>query len=36
MVLENPFVKLVKKIRSEASEYVAMRKICPEGLVNST
>jgi hypothetical protein len=36
MVLENAFMKLVKKIRCETSEYVAMRKISPEGLIHGT
>jgi hypothetical protein len=33
MILENPFMKLVKKIGSEAREDVAMREPFPEGLV---
>jgi hypothetical protein len=36
MVLEHAFMKLVKEVGGEASEYVAMGKISPEGLIDGT
>lgn len=35
VIFEDTFVKLVQEIRSEAGEYVAVRQILPEWMVQS-